>query len=48
MKGLAKLPSDRYPDVVAFADALAAVLQDPFPSTAPGGLFSKMKGLFGR
>jgi len=49
MKGLAKLPSDRYPDVVAFADALATVLQDPFPSAAPsGGILSKMKGLFGR
>lgn len=49
MKGLAKLPKDRYPDVVAFADALAEVLQDPFPaSTGGAGLFSKMKGLFGR
>ena len=49
MKGLAKLPGDRYPDVVAFADALAAVLKDPFPATAGGsGLLSKMKGLFGR
>lgn len=50
MKGLAKGPTDRYPDVVAFADALAQVLQeDPFPAPGPsGGLFSKMKGLFGR
>lgn len=49
MKGLAKLPSERYADVVAFADALAEALKDPFPSAAPGaGLFSKMKGLFGR
>lgn len=49
MKGLAKAPSDRYPDVVAFADALAQALQDPFPAPGPsGGLFSKMKGLFGR
>lgn len=49
MKGLAKLPSERYPDVVAFADALTAVLQDPFPSAVPSaGIFSKMKGLFGR
>lgn len=49
MKGLAKLPSDRYADVVAFADALCTVLKDPFPAAAPsGGLFSKMKGLFGR
>lgn len=49
MKGLAKLPSDRYADVVAFADALCTVLKDPFPTASPsGGLFSKMKGLFGR
>lgn len=49
MKGLAKLPGDRYADVVAFADALAEVLKDPFPvSGASSGLFSKMKGLFGR
>ncbi len=49
MKGLAKLPGDRYADVVAFADALAGVLKDPFPASTPsGGLLSKMKGLFGR
>lgn len=49
MKGLAKLPSDRYPDVLAFADALATALKDPFPANAANsGLFSKMKGLFGR
>lgn len=49
MKGLAKLPSDRYADVVAFADALAEVLTDPFPAANAGGsLLSKMKGLFGR
>ncbi len=49
MKGLAKLPKDRYPDVLAFAGALAEVLKDPFPpeSTA-AGFFSRMKGLFGR
>jgi eukaryotic-like serine/threonine-protein kinase len=48
MRGLAKLPGDRYPDVVAFADALAEVLKDPFPAASAGGLLSKMKGLFGR
>jgi len=49
MKGLAKLPGERYADVVAFADALCTVLKDPFPTATPsGGLFSKMKGLFGR
>ncbi len=49
MKGLAKLPSDRYIDVLAFAEALATALKDPFPTNAASsGLFSKMKGLFGR
>lgn len=48
MKGLAKLPGERYPDVVAFADALAEALKDPFPAAAAGGLLSKMRGLFGR
>lgn len=49
MKGLAKLPSDRYADVVVFAEALAAVLVDSFPGAASNsGLLSKMKGLFGR
>ncbi len=50
MKGLSKAPKDRYDSVIAFAEALAAVLKDPYPPKAPGsdGLFSKMKGLFGR
>jgi serine/threonine-protein kinase len=49
MKGLAKLPGDRYPTVVAFAEALAAVLADPFPAEAPNtGFLTKLKGLFGR
>lgn len=49
MKGLAKLPKDRYENVVAFADALAEALKTPFPAqTGGGGLMSKMKGLFGR
>jgi eukaryotic-like serine/threonine-protein kinase len=50
MKGLAKAPSDRYPDVLTFADALAMVLKDPFPGESPSvGFLSRMKkGLFGR
>jgi hypothetical protein len=49
MKGLAKLPKDRYSDVVAYADALSEVLKDPFAaSTGGSGFMSKMKGLFGR
>jgi serine/threonine protein kinase len=50
MKGLAKAPADRYPDVMVFAASLAEVLQDPFPAETPqtSGFLSKMKGLFGR
>jgi serine/threonine protein kinase len=49
MKGLAKLPTDRFPDVIAFADALAEALKDPYPPESPSaGLLSRMKGLFGR
>ncbi|HET8770314.1 MAG TPA: serine/threonine-protein kinase [Gemmatimonadaceae bacterium] len=50
MKGLAKLPKDRFPDVCAFADALAAALETPHADPADnGGLLSRMKrGLFGR
>jgi serine/threonine-protein kinase len=48
-KGLAKHPQDRYPDVVAFAGALAGALQNPFPSESPSaGFLSRMKGLFNR
>ncbi|MEX2180615.1 MAG: serine/threonine-protein kinase [Gemmatimonadaceae bacterium] len=49
MKGLAKLPTDRYPNVVAFAEALAEALKDPFsPDVPASGFLSRMKGLFGR
>ncbi len=49
MKGLAKEPTARYPDVNAFAAALAEALESPFPEESPSaGLLSKMKGLFGR
>lgn len=48
MKGLGKLPTDRYPDVIQFADALAAALENPFPPEPPSaGLLQRMKGLFG-
>ena len=49
MKALARQPGDRYPGIVEFASALeAAILSMPAP-VAPksGGLFSKVKGLFG-
>ena len=45
---LTKLPKDRYENVVAFADALSEALKTPFPPKGDSGLFSKMKGLFGR
>ena len=49
MKGLAKLPKDRYTDVIAFGDALAEVLKDPFPPELKNvGFMSKMKSLFNR
>ncbi len=49
MRGLAKLPKDRYPDVVAFGEALHQALQSPFPAESPSaGFMSKMKGLFNR
>ena len=49
MKGLSKHPQERYPDVCAFADALAASLQAPFAAEPAGGSFlSRMKGIFGR
>ncbi len=49
MKGLARAPGDRYPDIETFARELAAALALP-PDAADaeaGGLFSKMRGLFG-
>jgi eukaryotic-like serine/threonine-protein kinase len=51
MRGLAKHPQDRYPDVCAFAEALAETLKTPFAegAEAGGGFLSRMKkGLFGR
>jgi hypothetical protein len=49
MRGLAKLPKDRYVDVIAFGEALYEVLQTPFPPESPSsGFMSKMKGLFHR
>jgi serine/threonine protein kinase len=51
MKGLAKHPQDRYPDVCAFARALEdALLAAPDAAEPPSGgsLLSRMRGLFGR
>ena len=49
MRALAKAPADRFPDVLAFAKALELGLQDVGKAGSDdGGLFSKMRGLFGR
>ncbi|MBC7842599.1 MAG: serine/threonine protein kinase [Gemmatimonadaceae bacterium] len=49
MKGLARQPTDRYPGITDFASALAAsLLAMPTPAAPKsGGLFGKVKGLFG-
>jgi len=44
MRGLAKQPSDRYPDVITFATELRKALLSA--STEDGGFLAKMKGLF--
>jgi serine/threonine protein kinase len=51
MRGLAKQPQDRYPDVVAFAKALEeALAAGPALEEPPSGgsLLSRMRGLFSR
>ena len=49
MKGLARQPADRYPGITDFASALSAALLAMPTAAAPksGGLFGKVKGLFG-
>ncbi|MFL5574348.1 MAG: serine/threonine-protein kinase [Gemmatimonadaceae bacterium] len=52
MKALSRQPSDRYPDVMTFANTLHASLlapAEPPPNhDEGGGLFAKVKGLFGK
>ena len=50
MKALSRQPSDRYADVVVFAETLRASLNttDEKPEDEAGGLFSKVRGLFRR
>lgn len=51
MRGLAKQPPDRYPDVVAFAKALEeALAKSPTADEPPSGgsLLARMRGLFSR
>jgi serine/threonine-protein kinase len=45
MKGLSKAPGDRYPNVVAFGDALRDAIT---AAAANSGIFGKVKGIFGR
>lgn len=48
MKGLSRQPGDRYPGIVDFGNALDAALRAmPAPAPKSGGLFGKVKGLFG-
>ena len=49
MKGLARQPADRYPGITDFASALhTALVAMPAPAAPKsGGLFGKVKGLFG-
>jgi serine/threonine protein kinase len=47
MRGLAKQPSDRYPDVLAFATDLKAALESEAPQDE-GSIFGRVKGLFRR
>ena len=46
MRGLAKQPSDRYPDVISFANELRKALLAT--SVEDTGFLAKMKGLFGK
>jgi serine/threonine-protein kinase len=46
MRGLAKNPKDRFPDVLMFARALDDALADAARPGADSGFMSKMKGLF--
>jgi serine/threonine-protein kinase len=46
MRGLAKDPAKRFPDAVAFAQALGAALASDVGDASPEGLFSKVKSLF--
>ena len=51
MRALSRQPSDRFPDVTTFADALSRALlapPAPPPPVEEGGLLSRMKGLFGK
>jgi serine/threonine-protein kinase len=46
MKGLAKAPTDRYPDVRTFARELRAAVVAPAPEPEKAGMFGRLRGLF--
>ena len=46
MRGLAKAPTDRYPDVRTFARELRAAVVAPAPEPEKAGMFGKLKGFF--
>jgi len=47
MRGLSKDPRQRFPDTVAFADALRSALEQPEPEQTPG-LLGRVKSIFKR
>jgi serine/threonine protein kinase len=47
MRGLSKDPRQRYPDTIAFAEALRTALEHPDPVQAPG-LLTRVKSMFKR
>jgi serine/threonine-protein kinase len=47
MRGLSKDPRQRFPDTVAFADALRSALEQPEPVQTPG-LLGRVKSIFKR
>jgi serine/threonine protein kinase len=47
MRGLARDPKQRYPDVLAFARELKEAITAPEQQKKSGGLFDRVKGMFG-
>jgi len=48
MRGLSKDPGKRYSSVVEFANALKGAVAQPATDGEPGGLFGRLKHMFGR
>lgn len=45
MKGLARDPAQRYPDVLTFARALRTAVEAPLPKSRPDGILARMKSM---